>query len=378
MSVGHVLRAHRLTVTGLTVLTLVAGTCVPGAWDSAEARPRQRAQKQTEKQVTPRTDFGPRYADIVVDTNSGEALHEAKPDELRHPASLTKIMTLYLLFEQLEAGKVKLDAPLSVSAEASRQHPVKLGLKPGQTITVEEGIKALVTKSANDAAVVIAEGLAGTEEEFAKLMTRKAKMLGMANTIYINASGLPAEEQVTTAREQALLGRAIQDRFPDYYRYFSTPSFQFRGKEIGNHNALLKQVNGVDGIKTGYTDASGYNLVSSLRRDGKHLVAVVLGGSSNGARDARMRALLEQGVPTASKERTAPKIVEVALPEDYQDFVPTRTAKSADTVPVPVARAEPGPTTATALASAKALQAHAPKPAAANRRHAHRTRSAAR
>jgi D-alanyl-D-alanine carboxypeptidase len=370
----YVLRRPGLAMVGLLAVLAVTAT----SWHSAEARPRQRANKQTEKQVTPRTDFGPRYADIVVDTNSGEVLHEAKPDELRHPASLTKIMTLYLLFEQLEAGKVKLDTVLPVSAEASRQHPVKLGLKPGQTITVEEGIKALVTKSANDAAVVIAEGLAGTEEEFAKLMTRKAKMLGMANTIYINASGLPAEEQVTTAREQALLGRAIQDRFPDYYRYFATASFQFRGREIGNHNALLRTVNGVDGIKTGYTDASGYNLVSSLRRDGKHLVAVVLGGSSNGARDARMRALLEQAVTTASKERVAPKIVEVALPEDYQDFVPTRTAKSADTVPVPVARTEPAPTTATALASAKTLQAHAPKPATVNRRHAHRTRSAAR
>jgi D-alanyl-D-alanine carboxypeptidase len=375
---SDVLRRHDLRPLCLTVVGLLAVLAATGAsWDSAEARPRQRAQRQ--QVVTPRTDFGPRYADIVVDTNSGEVLHEAKPDELRHPASLTKIMTLYLLFEQLEAGKVKLDMPMPVSAEASRQHPVKLGLKPGQTITVEEGIKALVTKSANDAAVVIAEALAGTEEEFAKLMTRKAKMLGMANTIYINASGLPAEEQVTTAREQALLGRAIQDRFPDHYRYFATASFQFRGREIGNHNALLKTVNGVDGIKTGYTDASGYNLVSSLRRDNKHLVAVVLGGSSNGARDARMRALLEQSITTASKERTAPKIVEVALPEDYQDFVPTRTAKSADTVPVPVARTESSaPTTAAALASAKTLQAHAPKPAAVNRRHAHRTRSAAR
>jgi D-alanyl-D-alanine carboxypeptidase len=376
----HVLRRPMLRRPGLAVVGLLAVLAATGgSWDSAEARTRQRAQKSQKHQVvTPRTDFGPRYADIVVDTNSGEVLHEAKPDELRHPASLTKIMTLYLLFEQLEAGKVKLDTPLPVSAEASRQHPVKLGLKPGQTITVEEGIKALVTKSANDAAVVIAEGLAGTEEEFAKLMTRKAKMLGMANTIYINASGLPAEEQVTTAREQAILGRAIQDRFPDHYRYFATASFQFRGREIGNHNALLKTVNGVDGIKTGYTDASGYNLVSSLRRDGKHLVAVVLGGSSNGARDARMRALLEQGITTASKERTAPKIVEVALPEDYQDFVPTRTAKSADTIPVPVPRTATAATTATALASAKTLHVNAAKPAAANRRHAHRTRSAAR
>jgi D-alanyl-D-alanine carboxypeptidase len=369
----HILRRHGLAVVGLLAVLIATG-----GWDSAQARGRQRAQKQTEKQVTPRTDFGPRYADIVVDSNSGEVLHESKPDELRHPASLTKVMTLYLLFEQLEAGKVKLDTPLTVSAEAARQHPVKLGLKPGTTITVEEGLKALVTKSANDAAVVIAEGLAGTEEEFARLMTRKAKMLGMANTIYVNASGLPAEEQVTTAREQALLGRAIQDRFPDYYRYFSTASFTFHGKEIGNHNSLLRTVNGVDGIKTGYTDASGYNLISSLHRDGKFLVAVVLGGSSNGARDARMRQLLETGITTAVKERTTPKIVETALPADYQDFVPTHTAKSPDAVPVPTAKAEPGATAAAALASAKTLPVGTAKPATASRRHVHRTRAAAR
>ena len=187
---------------------------------------------------------------------------------------------------------------------------MKLGLKADQTITVEDAIKALVTKSANDAAVVVAEAIGGSEEEFATLMTLKARALGMTGTTYVNASGLPAVEQITTARDQALLGRAIQHRFPGYYQYFATPSFRYKGAEMRNHNALLGQVKGVDGIKTGYTDASGYNLVSSVRRDEKHIVAVVLGGRSNAARDARMRELIEAHISLASALRTVPVIVQ--------------------------------------------------------------------
>ncbi len=246
----------------------------------------------------------------MVDDNSGQVLHEASADETRHPASLAKVMTLYLLFEQIETGKLKLDTPLPVSAHAQRQRPVKLGLKAGQTITAEEALKALVTKSANDAAVVIAEAIGETEEEFAKLMTLKARSLGMLHSVYMNASGLPNDEQVTTARDQALLGRAIQHRFPDYFKFFATPSFKFRNMDIRNHNNLLGRVDGVDGIKTGYTDASGYNLVSSVHRNDKNIVAVVLGGPSNSARDNRMRQLIEECIPQAASERTAPKIKE--------------------------------------------------------------------
>ncbi len=254
--------------------------------------------------------YNPPYAAIVVDANSGGVLHAADADGIRHPASLTKIMTLYLLFEQIEAGKVKTDTPLKVSAHAAAQSPTKLGLKAGDTITAEDAIRGLVTKSANDAAVVIAESLAGDEEEFAKLMTRKARALGMSRTVYMNASGLPDRDQVTTARDQAALGRAIQDRFPRQYRYFSTKSFTFRGNTMGNHNHLLGSVAGVDGIKTGFIQASGYNLVASMKRNNRHLVAVVLGGSSGGARDARMRSLLEKHVAEASASRTAPVIAE--------------------------------------------------------------------
>ena len=203
---------------------------------------------------------------------------EASPDEPRHPASLTKIMTLYLLFEQIEAGKFKLDTPLPVSAHAAAQTPTKLGLRANQTISVEDAIKGLVTKSANDAAACVGELIGGTESDFARLMTEKARALGMANTTYVNASGLPAVEQITTARDQAILGRAVQDRFPVFYRYFSTPSFRYGKVEMRNHNALLGNVKGIDGIKTGYTEASGYNLVTSVRRDGRHIVSVVLGG----------------------------------------------------------------------------------------------------
>lgn len=254
--------------------------------------------------------YHPAYAAIVVDANSGEVLHAASADSPRHPASITKIMTLYLLFEQLEAGKLKLDSEMPVSAEAASQAPTKLGVRPGQTITVEEAIKGLVTKSANDAAVVIAEAIAGDQESFAKIMTRKARSLGMNNTLYRNANGLPDDEQVTTARDQSVLARAIQDRFPRYYRYFSTPSFSFRGHAMRNHNRLLGRVEGVDGIKTGYTRASGFNLVTSVRRGGRHLVAVVLGGASAGARDARMRALIEQYIDDCATTRTASRITE--------------------------------------------------------------------
>src|SRR6266851_9867805 len=259
-------------------------------------------------------DYQPPYADIVVDDNSGQVLHEINPDSPRHPASLTKIMTLYLLFEQLADKKLGLDSRLPVSAHASAQAPTKLGLKPNDTISVEDAIKGIVTRSANDAAVVIAEAIAGSEREFAALMTHKAQTLGMANTVYVNASGLPADAQITTAREQALLGRAIQEQFPEYFRYFAIPCFQYHGVEISNHNALLREMQGVDGIKTGYTEASGYNLVSSVRRGDRHLVGVVLGGTSNAARDARMRQLIEECIRQASTLRTAPVALEAAPP----------------------------------------------------------------
>jgi len=249
--------------------------------------------------------YSPPSSSIVVDDNTGKVLQASNPDAPRHPASLTKIMTLYLLFERLDVHKIALDTPLQVSAKAAGQPPSTLGLKAGETIAVEDLIKAMVTRSANDAAVVIAENLGGDEDRFAKLMTQKARALGMSHTTYVNASGLPNEDQITTARDQALLGRAIQERFPSYYKYFSTQSFEFRGETIHNHNHLLGSVDGVDGIKTGFTQASGFNLVTSVHRDGHCIVAVVLGGRSALQRDAHMRELINAHIEEAGLRRTA-------------------------------------------------------------------------
>jgi len=305
MGSARISRSHWLALAGLVAtLAIAAASC-----DPAQARVKSKRDHHRPRAIHG-PNYHPPYADIVVDDKSGLVLHEVSADEPRHPASLTKIMTLYLLFEQLEAGKLSLDTELPISTRAALQNPTKLGLKPNQTIKVEDAIKGLVTKSANDAAVVVAEAIGGSEEDFAKLMTAKAGALGMLGTTYVNASGLPAEAQITTARDQAILGRAVQHRFPVYYQYFATPSFRYKGAEMRNHNNLLGQVKGVDGIKTGYTEASGYNLTSSVRRDEKHIVAVVLGGTSNGARDARMRQLIEAHILQASTQRTAPIMVE--------------------------------------------------------------------
>lgn len=295
---------------GVAVLACAFAIIAVSATD-ADARSKRKSYKRGGTTAATST-ADPRYADIVVDANTGDVLHATNADAIRHPASLTKIMTLYLLFERLESGRVKLDSQMEVSAHAASQAPTKLGLRPGQTLMVEDAIKALVTKSANDASVVIAEHLGGSEEEFAKMMTRKARALRMSRTVYKNANGLPDAGQITTARDQALLGLAIQDRFPRYYRYFATQSFAYRGMRMANHNRLLGRVEGVDGIKTGYTRMSGFNLVSSVKRGDRRIVAVVLGGTSAGARDAKMRTLIEQKVSLASVKRTAPRIVEVA------------------------------------------------------------------
>jgi D-alanyl-D-alanine carboxypeptidase len=283
----------------------------------------------------------PPYSAIVVDANTGSVLQSANADELRHPASLTKIMTLYLLFERLEVGKIKLDTQMPVSEHASVQSPTKLGLKAGHTIAVEDAIKGLVTKSANDAAVVVAEALGGSEGDFAEMMTRKAHALGMTHTLYRNASGLPNDEQVTTAREQALLGRAIQERFPRYYRYFSTSSFTYHGETMSNHNHLLGHVEGVDGIKTGYTQASGFNLVTSVHRGNHFIVAVVLGGSSAGARDAKMRSLIEEHIAHASTQHTAPLIAEGNVATPVARTAEARTDAKVRTAPTESVAAKP-------------------------------------
>ena len=317
MSLQHASAWRRLALTALLATLTIAGFSWPGA-EARTAHHHPQALHQI-ADVVHGPKYHPPYSAIVIDHNSDQVLHSEHVDEPRHPASLTKIMTLYLLFEQLEAGRLKLDTQLRVSAFAAQQPPTKLGLKANQTLAVEDAIKGLVTKSANDAAVVVAEAIAGSEAEFAKLMTQKARALGMISTNYINASGLPADEQITTARDQALLGCTIQDHFPDYYRYFSMPSFRYHGVEMHNHNALLGQLEGVDGIKTGYTEASGYNLVASVRRKEKHIVAVVLGGTSRAKRDVRMRELITRYIPQAM---TGPTKTSVGKPRFEQQVEP--------------------------------------------------------
>jgi D-alanyl-D-alanine carboxypeptidase len=235
-----------------------------------------------------------KYAAIVIDTQTNEVLHADAADDLRYPASLTKIMTLYMLFDALDRGEISLNDRMVVSRHAAIQSPTKLGLRVGKSIKVEDAIRAVVTKSANDAAVVIAERLGGTESRFSARMTTRARNLGMLNTTFVNASGLPDLRQRTTARDMAILGERVFQDHPKYYHYFQTPGFKWGKRYSANHNRLLNKVEGVDGIKTGYTNASGYNLASSVVRDGKRLVAVVMGGPTAASRDAQVAALIEE------------------------------------------------------------------------------------
>ena len=243
--------------------------------------------------------YNPPFASIVVDVNAGRVLHAEAADQLRHPASITKVMTLFLVFERLKRGQLELSTPLNVSARAAAEPPSKLGVKAGSTITVEEAVKALVTRSANDVATVVAENLGGSVESFAQMMTDKARMMGMDRTVFRNAHGLPDTLQVTTARDLAILAVAVQDRFPEQYKYFQTRSFQFEGKTHGNHNRLLGRVKGVDGIKTGFIRSSGFNLMTNAKTETRHIVTIVLGGRSGAHRDQVVTGLVERYLPTA-------------------------------------------------------------------------------
>src|ERR1700722_6363315 len=276
----------------------------------------------------------PAFSALVVDANSGRTLYSADENGLRHPASITKVMTLYLLFEKLDSGAMTLRTPIPISEHAAGQEPSKLGLLPGDSISVDDAIKAVVTRSANDIAVAIAEAVGQSESNFADLMTRKAHELGMSNTLYRNASGLPNDEQVTTARDLTILGRSLEERFPRYFRYFSTAQFNFDGEIIGNHNHLLGRIDGVDGIKTGYTRASGFNLLTSVHRDGRSLLAVVMGGRSAGGRDRIMANLIGDHIAEASTTHTATAVAdasraETAAPRDEQVVAPPARARQA-------------------------------------------------
>ena len=284
-------------------------------------------------------------AAIVVDMNSGSILYSQGADMPRYPASLTKMMTLYVLFAYLRAGKVMPTSELVVTPRAASQAPTKLGLKPGATISTSEAVKALVTQSANDAAVTIAENLAGTEENFARVMTDTARSIGMNATTFRNASGLPNEDQITTARDMATLAAHLIHDYPEYYGVFETRYFTFNGRKYRNHNKLLFGYNGCDGIKTGYTQASGFNLTASVNRGNKHLVAVVLGGKTGAQRDAAMRSLLDRHFAAASDTKPTPAQLLASLvpapsppPVQKPDFTLTPPIPSASSAPAPRAQ----------------------------------------
>ena len=251
--------------------------------------------------VAPTRIVSTNYAAMVVDAGNGRTLFQAKADAARYPASLTKMMTLYLLFEALESGRVARTTEIPVSDNARRQPPTKIGFKAGQSIDVDSAIKALVTKSANDVAVAVAEYLGGSEAVFAQAMTARARGLGMRSTVFRNASGLPDPDQRTTARDMALLGMALRQRFPQYYYYFSIRDFPSRGRTIRGHNDMLGRVRGVDGIKTGYIRASGYNVVTSVNDAGRRMIVVVMGGESARERNAHVEDLIHRYLPMCTR-----------------------------------------------------------------------------
>jgi len=261
----------------------------------------------------------PKYAAIVVDANSGEVLYASRADSPRYPASITKVMTLYLAFEAMEQGKLKTSDRITISPRAAAQSPTKLGLRPGQTISVEDALRMIAVRSYNDLAVALAEHLGGTESRFAALMTLRAQELGMSQTRFVNANGLPDSRQISSARDIALLSRAVLRDYPQYYSYFSTRDYAYNGRHLRNTNGLLRTMAGVDGIKTGFTNASGFNLAASAVRDGRRLIAVVLGGASTTSRNNHVQDLLNAGFEVV-RRRAAGESVQLAsyLPSTYQ------------------------------------------------------------
>ncbi len=285
----------RNLVLGAVLIALTA--CLPH--EAQAAAHRHHGPHHHKRHHLAGVDRGAAYADIVIEADTGRVIHASSPDALRHPASLTKMMTLYLTFQALEAGHLTLDQPLPVSENASYQSPSKLGLRAGQSIRVQDAILGVVTESANDAAVVLGESLGGSEANFAALMTKQARALGMSRTVFRNPSGLPDPEQVTTAHDMAVLGAALITHYPRFYPYFDRDGFTYAGIYHHTHNHLKDRYQGMDGIKTGYIRASGFNLVSSAKRGNERLVAAIFGGRSAVARDNAMAQLLDQSFEVA-------------------------------------------------------------------------------
>lgn len=274
---------------------------------------------------------------IVVDAKTGKTLYSKDANARRYPASLTKMMTLYLTFEALAAGRISKNTPVVFSAKAAAEPPTKLGVRKGGAVTVETAILSMVTKSANDSSTALAEMIGGSEANFARMMTSKARALGMKGTVFRNANGLPDPGQFTTAHDMAVLGMALREHYPQYYGYFSTRSFAYGKRQINGHNRLLGRIKGVDGIKTGYTRASGFNLVSSVADGNRKLVAVVMGGSSGGSRDKQMASLIQTYMPQTSTRGSGPLVArtsgDTAVAAIANVFLPKKNAPTPDEKP---------------------------------------------
>ncbi len=292
-------------------LVLTLSAALPGdacAKGKKKAQPKPRAARVVPAPSAP-------YADLIIEADTGRILRETNGSETRHPASLTKMMTLYLTFQAIENGTFRLDTSLPVSATAAGQAPSKLGLRAGGRIRVHDAILGLVTKSANDAAVVLAEAMGGSVSGFARQMNDQARTLGMSGTVFRNPSGLPDPQQITTARDMATLALALVSHFPGFYPYFGKESFVYNGQEHHNHNHLMQRYEGMDGIKTGYIQASGFNLVASAVRDGKRLIGVIFGGRKAASRDAQMAELLDEAFAQLTREtRGGPRMALAYLP----------------------------------------------------------------
>ncbi|MFS8122545.1 D-alanyl-D-alanine carboxypeptidase [Rhizobium sp. BR 250] len=301
------------------------------------------------------------YAHFIMDANTGKVLAARNADVLNHPASLTKMMTLYMTFEALHAGRLRWDQKIKMSKNGASTIPSKLYVRQGQTFTVREAVYGMIVKSANDMAEGMGDHLGGSEARFAEMMTRKARQLGMSKTVFRNASGLPSKSQVTTARDMAKLGLALQRDFPKEYGLFAMKSFSFRGKRIRGHNNLMYRYQGMDGIKTGYTNASGFNVVSAINHNGRRVVGVVLGGKTARSRDAQMAALLDKAVPQASRSRNTEQLVasaNVSRTFDVAAAVPPASARptSAPPTSVPPTTSVPLPMFAERRADPVAMQ----------------------
>ena len=341
----------------LAVGLLLAGAIAAPSTADAQSASTKRAAPPSKARATaknfvknpspwvPNPSVSGKSAYLIVDATSGREIASDQADELRHPASLTKLMTIYLTFSALDSGRLGLADALPVSSNALNAPPTKMGLTPGGSVNVRDATMALVTRSANDAAVVLAEALGGDEPTFARLMTQKARQLGMSSTVFRNASGLPNRDQVTTARDLARLANALMRDYPHYYAVFSVQSYTYRGRPLDNHNRMLGSYDGADGLKTGYTAASGFNLVMSAMRDNRRLIGIVMGGESASRRDRLMAELMDRGFASAQSMGVSPW-TSIRKPPSARynaaQFAPDAAIQETPRT-VAVARAEPPP-----------------------------------